>query len=245
MCGRYVAASPPDEVAAYFGADAPTAELAANYNVAPTHDVLAVVEGRPDTDAAGHRLLEAFHWGLVPRWAKDVKIGNRMINARAEGVATKNAFRSAFARRRCLVPADGFFEWRKSATDTKRKQPYLIHRADGEQLAMAGLWERWRDPALEDGPLLHSLTIVTTDANNFMMPIHDRMPVMLPPDAWDEWLDPENDDTERLQRLLVAPPDELLVAHAVDSAVGNVRNRGAELIEPVTPEDPEFAAVLT
>ena len=200
MCGRYVAASPPDEVAAYFGADAPTAELAANYNVAPTHDVLGVVEGRPDTEAAGRRLLEAFHWGLVPRWAKDVKIGNRMINARADGVATKNAFRSAFTRRRCIVPADGFFEWRKAVDDPKRKQPYFIHRADGEQLALAGLWERWLDPA--------------------------------------------NDDTDGLQRLLVPAPDELLVAHAVDTAVGNVRNRGAELIDPIVPDDPGFAATL-
>lgn len=243
VCGRYVAASPPDEVAAWFGAESAMPELAPNYNVAPTTDVAAVVQPRAE---GTQRRLEAFHWGLVPRWAKDIKIGNRMINARAEGVATKNAFRSAFARRRCLVPADGFYEWRKSEHDPKQKQPYYIHRADGEPLAMAGLWERWRDPeGPDDADELHSCTVVTTDANDFMAPIHDRMPVLLPRTAFDEWLDPNQRDTEALQRLLVPAPEGLLVAHAVDRAVGNVRNKGAGLVDPVEPDDAEFPAVMT
>lgn len=243
VCGRYVAASPPDEVAAYFGAEQALPELAPNYNVAPTTDVAAVVQ--PPRDDAAPR-LEAFHWGLVPRWATDIKIGNRMINARGETIATKNAFRSAFARRRCIIAADGFYEWRKSATDPKRKQPYYIHRADGEPLAMAGLWERWRDPSADDDSAeLHSCTIVTTAANAFMSTIHDRMPVLLPPTAFAEWLDPDQRDTEALQRLVVPAPEGLLVAHAVDTAVGNVRNRGAELRSPIVPDDTEFAAELT
>lgn len=243
VCGRYVAASPPDEVAAYFGSEVALPELAPSYNVAPTSDVAAVVQ--PGGEPTAPR-LEAFHWGLVPRWAKEIKIGNRMINARGETVATKNSFRSAFARRRCIIPADGFYEWRKSAADPKRKQPYYIHRADGEPLAMAGLWERWRDPEAEgDVEELHSCTIVTTGANAFMAPIHDRMPVLLPRTAFDEWLDPDQRDTEALRRLLVPAPEGLLVAHAVDTAVGNVRNRGAELRDPIQPDDPEFAALLT
>lgn len=263
MCGRFVATAPPEELAAYFGASPPETELPENYNVAPTHDVYAVRDRLPpiadgDGDGGGagggesaesggagaagpERRIETFHWGLVPMWAKEEKVGYRMINARAETIATKNAYRSAFKRRRCLVPNDGFYEWKVVGTDDKgkpRKQPYFIHRPDGEPLAMAGVWERWRGPDRDWDEALHSVAVVTTEANDFMSAIHDRMPVFLPPSAWDEWLDPGNDDTDSLQQLLLVPaPEELLVAHPVDPKVGNVRNRGPELVEPYDPDE--------
>jgi putative SOS response-associated peptidase YedK len=175
MCGRFVATSPPDELAAYFGATpAPETALEPNYNVAPTQDVLAVVE------ADGERHLDAFFWGLVPSWAKDVKIGSRMINARAETLAEKSAFKRSFQTRRCLVPADAFYEWKKlDGTKKPKKQPMLIRRADGAPLAFAGLWSVWRGPDKDQEPL-RSLTIVTTAPNRPMAAVHDRMPVILP-----------------------------------------------------------------
>ena len=245
MCGRYVSTSPPDELANYFGATPPNVLLPENYNVAPTQDVYAVAERRDDVSggerpASADRLLDTFHWGLVPMWAKEERVGYRMINARAETIATKNAYRTAFSRRRCLLPADGFFEWKvigHATTSTGEKgkaikQPYFIHRPDGEPLAMAGVWERWRGPDKDWEEALHSCSVVTTEANEFMSSIHDRMPVFLPPSAWDEWLDLDHHDTEALQRLLVPAPEGLLVAHPVDPAVGNVRNQGPHLIDP-------------
>jgi putative SOS response-associated peptidase YedK len=231
MCGRYVATSPPEELAKYFGAAPPATELPPNYNVAPTNDVYAVT-----ADADGNRSLATFHWGLVPFWAKEQKVGYRMINARAETVATSNAYRKAFRERRCLLPADGFFEWKVVGRDEKgkaRKQPYYVHRSDHEPLAMAAVWERWRGPDKDWEEPLHSVAVVTTQANRFMMDIHDRMPVFLPPSAWDRWLDPEVHDVAGLQSLLVPAPEGLLTAHPVDTKVGNVRNRGPELLEPV------------
>ncbi len=245
MCGRFVSASPPDEMAKYFGASAPEALLPENYNVAPTTDIYALV-GASTTDAAAagdttsepERRLETFHWGLVPMWAKEQKVGNRMINARAETVESKNAYRASFKRRRCIIPATGFYEWKVVGKDDKgkpRKQPMFIHRGDGEPLAIAGLWERWRGPDKDWDEALHSATIVTTSANDFMSDIHDRMPVLLPPSAWDEWLDPDNDDVDALKELLIPADEALLTAHPVDPKVGNVRNRGEELIEPYEP----------
>lgn len=254
MCGRFVSASPPDELSKYFGAAPPEALLPENYNVAPTVDIYGLIaQADADTDDPGPspdatattanvRRLETFHWGLIPMWAKEQKVGYRMINARAETVATKNSFRSAFKRRRCLIPATGFYEWKVVGTDEKgkpRKQPFFIHRPDGEPLAMAGLWERWRGPDKDWDEALHSATIITTEANRFMSDIHDRMPVFLPPSAWDEWLDPANDDVADLERLLVPAGEGLLDAHAVDPKVGNVRNRGPELVEPWTDPDPD------
>lgn len=233
MCGRFVSASPPDELARYFGVD----ELAervldASYNVAPTSDVYVVLE------TGGVRRLDALHWGLVPFWAKDRKVGQRMINARSETLAESGAYKHAFRKRRCLVPADGFFEWRRDP-DSKRKQPMYIHRADGEPLAFAGLWEVWkpRGPEGDDDPdaRLRSCTIVTGPPNDLVAGIHDRMPVMLPPSAWDPWLDPDNDDVDTLGRLLVPAPSELFVAHPVTTRVNNVRNDDSALIEPWDP----------
>lgn len=227
MCGRYVSASTPGEIAAYFDADVDERlVLPPSWNVAPTDDVYVVVEHD------GARRVEARHWGLVPLWAKDPSIGSRMINARAEGIATKNAFKHALARRRCLVPADGFYEWQK--LEGKAKQPFFVHRADGEPLALAGLWEEWRGPDRGDD-VLRTVTIVTTAANETMAPVHDRMPVILPPATWDRWLDPHQRDTAAVEALLVPAPPSLLRLRPVGPQVGNVRNNGAGLLDRVDP----------
>jgi len=232
MCGRFVAATPPADIARYFEAEAPEAALEPNYNVAPTNDVYVVMsDGRT-------RRVAPMHWGLVPRWAKDPSIGNRMINARAETLATKNAYKSAFAERRCLLPADGFYEW-KPVPGQKRKQPMYMSSANGEPLAFAGLWEVWRDPGAADDErqrgegALRSCTIITGEPNDKVRPIHDRMPVMLPRAAWDAWLDPSLRDLEVLGQLLVPAPSSLLSIRAVSTEVNNVRNKGTHLLDPV------------
>lgn len=226
MCGRFAATTPPDQLAKYFGAEPPALddEPTADYNVAPTRDVPTVRVREDD------RHLDYLRWGLVPRWAKDLRIGSKMINARAETVATKNSFRSALKKRRCLVAADGFYEWKR--LDPKTKQPMYIHRNDGDPLAMAGLYERWTDA--EGHREIHTCTIITTTPNATMAPIHNRMPVLLAPGAWDRWLDPDNDDVGSLQELLVAAPEGLLTAHAVSTEVNSVKNNSAELLEPVS-----------
>ena len=224
MCGRFVSATPPDQVAAYFGAEAPEALLEPSWNVAPTRDVYAVLAD------GSTRHLDAFHWGLIPRWAKDPKIGSKMINARAESLAEKNAYKSAFKRRRCIVPADGFYEWQKRPGQ-KTKQPFFIHRPDGEPYAFAGLWETWRGPDGKSDEVLRSCTIITTTPNSEMAKIHDRMPVILPPDAWDTWLDPEQDDLDLLGKLLVPAPAHLITLRPITTLVNNVRNDGPELMD--------------
>lgn len=241
MCGRFVSATPPDQVAAYFGTEAPEALLDPSYNVAPTRDVYAVL-----SDGSA-RHLDAFHWGLIPLWAKDAKIGSKMINARAETLAEKNAYRSAFKRRRCIVPADGFYEWRKDpeAPPKAKKQPFFIHRPDGKPYAFAGLWEVWRGADKDQEPL-RSCTIITTAPNEPMAAIHDRMPVILPESAWDTWLDREVDDLDLLGKLLVPAAPELTVMHPVSTAVNNVRHDGHELIDEIDPDAPaEGAAAPT
>lgn len=231
MCGRFVSASPPDELARYFGAELDVEQpLEPSYNVAPTNDVYVVLED------GGLRKVEPMHWGLVPSWAKDPKIGNRMINARAETLAEKNAYKAAFKRRRCIIPADGFFEW-QVVPGQKRKQPMYLHRPEGEPLAIAGLWEVWRDPNHE-GERLHSCTIITTEANDEVAPVHDRMPVILPASTWETWLDRDNDDLEVLGRLLVPAAPRTLTMWPVSTAVNNVRTKGPELIERVDPAAP-------
>jgi putative SOS response-associated peptidase YedK len=232
MCGRFVSSSPPDELAKYFAVEEVAEQaLEPSYNVAPTKDIYVVLE------TGGVRRLDAFHWGLVPFWAKDPSVGNKMINARADSVTTKNSYKRAFAKRRCIIPADGFYEWQK-IPGQKAKQPMYIERADGEPLAFAGLWELWRPkgaPEGDDSQLLRSCTIITGDPNEKMAEIHDRMPVMLPPSAWADWLDPTNDDLEAVGKLLVPAPSDLITIHPVGTAVNNVRNDGPELIEPAEP----------
>ena len=227
MCGRFVSSSTPDEIATYFAAARLSDVLLdESYNVAPTDDVYVVVD-----DREGTRRLEAFHWGLVPSWAKDPKIGNRMINARSESLADKPAYRTAFQRRRCLIPADGVYEWQKIA-GSKQKQPYFLHRPDDEPLAFAGLWEAWRGP---EGDLLRSCAIITCGANETMAPIHDRMPVVLPPNAWSGWLDRGNHDVPALAKLLVPAPAGLLVPRPVSTDVNDVRTNDAHLVERAEP----------
>ncbi len=241
MCGRFVSASPPDAIARYFSAapgqshepgGADPSWPGPRWNVAPTDDVLVVLE------AGGTRHLDTFHWGLVPMWAKDPSVGGRMINARSDGLARSNAFKHAFLRRRCIVPADGFYEW-KAVPGQKRKQPYFISSADGEPYALAGLWEEWRRPEHDGGSSLRSCTIITGPPNEVVGEIHDRMPVILPPSAWEAWLDPANRDVEALRRLLVPAPDAWTVARPVGPDVSNVRHDGPHLVEPVDPADPE------
>lgn len=256
MCGRFVSTSRPEEVASYFDASLAEQLVPAagadggweNYNVAPTSSVLVVVE------RADERWVDRFRWGLVPFWAKDPSVGSRMINARAETLAEKPAYRQAFRKRRCIIPADGFYEWqvvpgrKADGPGGRAKQPMYIHRRDGDRLAFAGLWELWTPkggpaPAAdgaapgEGAEPLRTCTVVTGPPNEVVAPIHDRMPVMLPPDAWDVWLDPSVDDADLLRSLLVPAPAGLLVADPVSTAVNNVRNKGPELIERVAPPD--------
>ena len=234
MCGRFVSTQSAEELANYFGA-VPEAEAPPeNFNVAPTNDILAVVSD------GEQRMLRAFQWGLIPVWAKEAKIGSTMINARCETVADKPAFKGVFRKHRCIVPMDGFYEWQApSATSPLNakgkpiKQPMFIHRIDGEPIAVAGLWSAWRPKdGPKDAPWLHTCTVITTSANHTMEPVHDRMPVILPATAWQQWLDPAVDDTDALRAMLVPAPDSLLTMHKVSTEVNNVRNKGAELIRP-------------
>ncbi len=229
MCGRFVSASSPEDLADYFDAAIDSAALGANFNVAPTHEV-PIVRAVED-----NRSISLLRWGLVPFWAKDLKIGSKMINARSETVAEKPAFRSAFAKRRCLIPADGFYEWAK-VTGQKNKQPYYIYRSDGEPLVFAGLWERWT-PKAQDGDApetIETFTVLTTSANSDMEPVHNRMPVMIPPSAWDSWLDPGTPQAD-LADLAVPAPDGLLELRAVSTAVNRVANNAEHLLDAVEP----------
>ncbi|MBU1493760.1 MAG: SOS response-associated peptidase [Actinobacteria bacterium] len=223
MCGRFVQAQDPATYAEHFGA-APVENLetaAPSYNLAPTDRVLAVA------DHDGERRLGRFRWGLIPFWAKDLSIGNRHINARAESIATRPAFRDSFLAKRCLIPADGFFEWQQRA---KGKLPHYIYRADASPLALAGLWASWRDSGT--GERIVSCTIITTEPNQLVAAIHDRMPVVLPADGWDRWLDPGFGEVEALRAMLV-PSVEAMAAHPVSTLVNSVRNNLPDCIAPL------------
>ncbi len=251
MCGRFVATSSPDRIAAYFDAEVATDSLGENFNVAPTHDVYGVV-APPGGDASSAPRVEAFHWGLIPSWAKDRKIASRMINARSETLAEKPAFKSLFRKHRLLIPMDGFYEWRPGTPDgpktgkgTPAKQPMFIHRGDGEPLAVAGLWASWKDPEAIDGDAeprrLHSATVITTAANATMSPVHDRMPVIVPRERWAEWLDPCNDDLIGLASLFDMKSDTSLVMHPVSTDVNYVGNNSPDLVvalDPVSSDPP-------
>lgn len=231
MCGRFVAASPPDELARYFGAAPPQVTLDASYNVAPTDQAYAV------RAKDGHRDLTAMRWGLVPFWAKDLKIGSKLINARSESVASKPAFRSAYKKRRCLIGVDGFYEWAK-VPGAKKKQPYYITRADGELIVFGGLWERWNERDVdgnETGEIIRTCTIVTCAPNAEMSEVHDRMPVLVRTSEWDDWLDPTS-DLDFVGKLMTPAPDGLLQLTPVTTMVNNVRNKGENLISEALPE---------
>ncbi len=221
MCGRFAFYSPDEAITHLFGVtDAP--DIVPRYNLAPTQFVPAIRVADDD------RRVSLLHWGLVPFWAKDKKIGNRMINARAETLAEKPAFRAAFKRRRCLVLADGFYEWQKVDGG---KVPHFIYATDGNPFAMAGLWERWKPKDDPDAEPLESCTIVTTGANAFMKPLHHRMPAILMPDDYEAWLDPANEDNASLASMLGPARDGMLAAHAVSKRVNSPANDDAALIE--------------
>ena len=253
MCGRYASARKRQDLLEEFRIDRDrvTDDLEPDYNVAPTKPVYAVLTrggpdesaGPPEQAAAGAdvaRELRVVRWGLVPFWAKDPSIGSRMINARVETVDSKPAFRRAFAKRRCLLPADGFYEWQQVAGNGKtRKQPYFIHRADGGVLAFAGLYEIWRDKSVpEDDPRawLWTSTIITTRAEDSVGQIHDRMPMVIDPARWGDWLDPGNSDKADLLALLAPATSGGLASYPVSMAVNSVRNNGPDLMEPLATE---------
>jgi putative SOS response-associated peptidase YedK len=238
MCGRYTSTSTVEDLAAVFQVDEIRAEpLPLRYNVAPTQPVYAVAMTPPKTeepDKGPRRALGTFRWGLVPTWAKDVSVGNRMINARAEGITSKPTYRNAVSRRRrCLIPADAFYEWQR-CTDGDGKpagtQPYALRRRDGRPTALAGIWESWRDRAHPDAEPVRSCAIVTTRANSVMAPIHDRMPVVLEPDGWAAWLDSAT-DLDVIEALMVPAADGVLEAYPVSSQVNDVRNEGLHLLD--------------
>jgi len=222
MCGRFAFYSPHESVTRLFGVAA-AASVEPRYNIAPTQYVAAVRPG-----SAGGRSLAMLYWGLVPSWAKDKSIGARMINARAETLGEKPSFRSAYRRRRCLVLADGWYEWQR---DGAVKQPYFIAFAEREPFGMAGLWESWRDPA--GGEPLESCCIVTTQAAPELARVHDRMPVIIPTQRHDEWLDPGNDAAGAMDGLLVPWARGGLEARPVSRRVNSARNEGADLVEPL------------
>jgi putative SOS response-associated peptidase YedK len=222
MCGRFALVTPGPEIARLFNLDTiPTFE--ARYNIAPTQVVVGV---RATTDE--RRELAALLWGLVPHWAKDASIGSRMINARSETVAEKPAFRTPFRRRRCLIPADGYYEWAKTAA--KQKQPYFIRFRDGEPFAFAGLWDAWEQGA---DAYIESCTLLTTEANALTRRIHDRMPVILRPQDFNLWLDPTVQRPERLVHLFAPYPSEEMEAFPVSLRVNNPSNDDPTCVEPL------------
>ncbi len=220
MCGRFTLAIDRSELLAAFPWLSPPEQLVPRFNIAPTQPVLAV-----PNDAQNQ--ANFFLWGLIPSWAKDPKMGNRMINARAETLADKPAFRAAYKRRRCLIPASGFYEWRKEP-GSKSKTPMHIRMKSGQPFAFAGLWEIWH-PGDEH---LLSCTIITTDANELLTPIHDRMPVILPPDAYEQWLDPQERADGGLRNLLKPYPSDEMEAYPVSTLVNSPANDTPECILP-------------
>jgi putative SOS response-associated peptidase YedK len=221
MCGRFTQQRPTAELAELFEAEPAPAELEPRYNLAPTDEAAVVVE-RGD-----RRAIRAYRWGLIPSWAKDERIASKLFNARAETLDTSGAFRDSFTKRRCIVPADAFYEWRRV---DGRRQPYLIRRPDGQPLALAGLWSGWHHPVTEQ--VIRTFTIITTVANQTLAGVHDRMPVLLEPRDWKRWLDTTNGDLGELEGLLRPAPDDELELYPVRPLVNNVRNEGPDLIEP-------------
>jgi putative SOS response-associated peptidase YedK len=222
MCGRFTQQRPTSELAEIFDAEDRVGAPGDRFNVAPT-DEAAVVVQRDD-----HRAVTAYRWGLIPHWAKDEKIGSRMFNARAETLARSPAFGDALRRRRCIVPVDSFYEWRREG---KVRQPFRVLRTDGRPLVLAGLWSGWKDPRTEE--IRRTFAIITGSPNDVVRKIHDRMPVVLDDDSWPLWLDPNLGDPGELQALLL-PFDGLeLQAYPVSRLVNNVRFDGPELVEPL------------
>lgn len=248
MCGRYASTASRSTLLETFGIADERVDPAIgepDYNVAPTKRSPIVLSRPVRKGDDPIRRLEAFRWGLVPFWAKDPKIGSRMINARAETVAEKPSYRRAFTARRCIVPAVGFFEWFPTSEIGRAgkplKQPFFIHRSDGELLALAGLYELWRNPDVvdDDGPdaFLRSFTIITTESTDDVGHIHDRMPMSVAPEHWDEWLDPGVRDIGYVHSLMAPPAQGSLDTYPVSTAVNNVRSNGPQLLDPLDSKD--------
>ncbi|MFX4272993.1 SOS response-associated peptidase [Propionibacteriaceae bacterium Y1685] len=245
MCGRYASSADPDLLVEEFEIDEVDDGLPeSNWNIAPTDPVPAVLERAADDQVT--RKLRPLRWGLVPSWAKDKSIGARMINSRLETVAEKPAFRKAFRSRRCLLPADGYFEWyetERTHTSGRNagkpiKQPFFIHRADGGRLVMAGLYEFWKDPKLDgDEAWWLSCSVITTTATDALGHIHDRMPMVIQQEAWDSWLDPSLTDADAALDLLAVTEADQLQAYAVSTEVNSVRNNGPQLVRPLAESE--------
>jgi putative SOS response-associated peptidase YedK len=223
MCGRFVQVEKPEFYAEHFSTEfVRTETITPSFNVAPTMQVYAASE------YDGQRMLTSFRWGLVPFWAKDIKIGSRAINARAETAYRKPMFRDAFASKRCLIPMDGFYEWERKE---KGKLPHFITSTTGRPLTAAGLWSSWKNPQTDERVL--TCTVLTGRPNDVLEPIHDRMPCFLPEEHWGAWLDRDNDNIESLRSMLTVYPGSEMVEHPVSTLVNNVRNDSADLIIPL------------
>jgi putative SOS response-associated peptidase YedK len=242
MCGRFVSARKRLELLEEFAVerDRVAEDREPDYNVAPTKRIYTVLD-RKDEEGTPRRELRLVRWGLVPSWAKDTSGGARMINARAETVAVKPAFRGAFARRRCIIPADGYYEWQ---AEGKAKKPFYIYRTDGGILAFAGIYELRRDesvPEDHEGAWFWSASIITTDATDDIGRIHDRTPMVIAPASWPDWLDPANNDKELLLATMLPATSSGaggLTSHPVSTAVNSVRNNGPDLVDPLVDDGP-------
>ncbi|MDR3034276.1 MAG: SOS response-associated peptidase [Kitasatospora sp.] len=240
MCGRFASSTEPAELVRLFGVEQwdPTETIAPSWNVAPTARTYAVLDRAPRGQRRPVRQLHTLRWGLVPGWASSPETAVKMINARAETVHEKPAYRQAYASRRCLIPVDGYYEWQTAPTDDVSRpprRPYFVHRADGAPLALAGLYEFWRDrerPGDHPDAWLVTCTVVTTAAEPLLAPVHERMPLYLGPDRWDAWLDPYAETAD----LTPPPPGDLRI-HAVPDEVGKIRNNHPGLTRPLTEDD--------
>ena len=227
MCGRFVQFRSLEKLSGYLPIDVPRAEAVPNYNIAPTQQVLAVARYNDQNH------LVNFYWGLVPSWAKDISIRNKMINARSETVATKPSFRNAFKKRRCLIPADGFYEWKGAKG---QKQPVYITMPDNSPFVFAGLWETWNNKGKSD-EVYRSCTIITTNASVSMQEIHHRMPVILKPEVYGAWLDPKNQDVTILQNLIQNQIQTELINIPVSKQVNSVKNNSPDNIRPLDSKE--------
>ncbi|AUG79598.1 hypothetical protein CFP65_4879 [Kitasatospora sp. MMS16-BH015] len=240
MCGRFASSTKPEDLVEIFGVEQwdPTEAIAPSWNVAPTDAAYVILDRAPKGAGEPVRQLRVLRWGLVPAWSKTAETAVKMINARADTVHEKPAYRQAFASRRCLIPIDGYYEWQTvpAVKGKPRKQPYFVSRADGGVLALAGLYEFWRDrsrPGDDPGAWLVTCTVVTTEAEPLLAPIHERMPLFLDPGAFDAWLDPGLSEVEEVRGLLVPPAPGALTAVPVGAGVGNIRNNGPELVREI------------
>ena len=224
MCGRFAIFSNLEQLKHHFPIDKALTEVTPNYNVAPTQQILTIVQQE------GLNVLEKLHWGLVPHWAKDISTGYKMINARVETVSSKPSFRDAFRKRRCLIPADGFYEWKGSKG---QKHPFFITLPDEKPFAFAGLWEIWHDKDKPD-EIYRSCTIITRDASASLKHIHDRMPAVLPPDTYEAWLGSDNQDTKMLQKILAEKTVTEFKTRPVSKQVNSVRINEPSNIAPLS-----------